>query len=147
MDSKTNIETLMQVKQFQMNAIQTIGFRGDGPQDEQKLFAALKARKVEIPHRINEHEYLIISPDGLYAAAAVSTIGIVPEGMVQITIPADGYQVFRFEEKYIGDFWDFFCNKPAQDKYNLNVDKIRFEIFKEDLQPQGVTEIYFPING
>ncbi|MCD9022634.1 effector binding domain-containing protein [Cohnella silvisoli] len=147
MEIKASIEDLMQVKKMQVDAIKAIGFRGAGPQDEEKLFANLRYRKNEISHRINDYEYLIISPHGLYVAAAVSEQGNIPAGMEQITIPADTYQVFRFDEKYIGDFWDFFCNPSAQVKYNLNVDKIRFEIFKEDLQPQGVTEIYFPTNG
>ena len=45
MNIKASIEDMMQVKKIQVNAIQAIGFRGDGPQDEQKLFSNLKERK------------------------------------------------------------------------------------------------------
>ncbi|QYR24378.1 GyrI-like domain-containing protein [Paenibacillus sp. sptzw28] len=64
--------------------------------------------------------------------------------MVGYTIQADEYAVFRFEEKHIADFWDYFCSIDNQALYNLNIEKPRFEIFNKELQPKGVTEIYFP---
>ncbi|MCC3372919.1 GyrI-like domain-containing protein [Cohnella sp. REN36] len=84
----------MQVKQIQLAAIQTIGFRGEGIQDEHKLFRQLKSRKNEIEHRIDEHAYLVISPDGLYVAAAVARFGAIPEGMESVTIPAGRIKCF-----------------------------------------------------
>ncbi|MDF2651149.1 MAG: hypothetical protein K0Q73_6954 [Paenibacillus sp.] len=147
MGVQVKMEELMQVRIVSIEAIEAIGFRGRGPEDEKKLFADLRSRMTEIQNRKDDHEYLIIGPEGLFAAAAVTNTEFIPEGMVLITIPADEYNVFRFEEKYIGDFWNYFSNPDAQAEYILDCDKIRFEIFKEELQPKGVTEIYFPVNS
>lgn len=147
MSVQVNMDEVLQVKNIQLLAIEVIGFIGNGPEDEIELFAEMKLRKDEIENRIDENEYLVITPDGLIVASAVPNVDIIPVGMVHVTIPADEYVVFRFEEKFIGDFWDHFSSPQSQAKYNLNCDKIRFEIFKEELQPKGITEIYFPTNG
>jgi predicted transcriptional regulator YdeE len=144
---QTGMEQAMQVRTIVTEPVKLVGFMSaNGPQDERMLFERLQARKSEIAGRTGEEEYLVIVPGGLIVAAPVSDITDVPEGMIGYTIEADEYVVFRFEEKFIGDFWDYFCNPANQNKYNLNIDKPRFEIFRSDLQPQGVTEIYFPTN-
>lgn len=147
MSVQVDMDEVLQVRELQLEAIELIGFKGKGPEDEQKLFANLKSRKNEIANRLDENEYLVITPTGLIVASAVSNVADVPEGMIHSTIPADKYVVFRFEEKFIGDFWRHFSNPHSQASYNLNCDKIRFEIFKEELQPEGITEIYFPTNS
>jgi predicted transcriptional regulator YdeE len=112
--------------------------------DERVLLAQLRARRAEIVNLQSEDEYLVIVPGGLLVAAPVTAIADVPEGMVGYIIQADEYVVFRFEEKHIRDFWSYFSSIDNQSLYNLNIEKPRFEIFNKELQPAGMTEIYFP---
>jgi len=139
-----NIEEFMQVRYEKREAVLVVGVKGDGPQDENRLFAELESGKNEIVNKKNENQYLVIIPNGLIVGHAVTELGSIPEGMISFVIPADEYAVCRFEEKYIGSFWGQICKVPIQTKYNLNFIKPRFEIFVEHLQPQGMTEIYIP---
>ena len=59
-------------------------------------------------------------------------------------IPEQEYEVFRFEEKHIGAFWQYLCSQENQEKYGLDIVKARYEIFNDALQPHGITEIYYP---
>lgn len=145
MTIQARIEDAFQVKRVRLDSAEIVGFKGMGLQDEHLLFEQLQARKHEIAHQISDEEYLVISPKGLVVGVRVSQVVELPEKMVHITIPADDYMIFRFEEKMIGDFWEYFSKTNNRAKYKLDCDKMRFEIFKEELQPKGMTEIYVPV--
>ncbi|UVI30854.1 effector binding domain-containing protein [Paenibacillus spongiae] len=145
MTVQINLEELIQVRTAVTEKVHLVGLKGANDYEvEKRMFAELKARNDEIPNRIGADEYLVIFGDGLLVAAQVTEFGQLPEGMTAYTLEPDEHAVFRFEEKHICAFWEYFCSPDNQAKYNLNIDKPRFEIFKESLQPAGMTEIYFP---
>lgn len=109
--------------------------------------ATLKARREEIQDQAADHNtYMVIHDNGskMTVGLLVNRVGEVPEGMVSMTLPEEEYEVFRFEEKHICSFWQFFCEQDNQKKYGVDAAKARFEIFNDGLQPNGVTEICFP---
>ncbi|MCQ6562494.1 effector binding domain-containing protein [Paenibacillus mendelii] len=145
MTVKVNLEDLIEVRTAVTEHVHLVGLRGANDYEvEKRMFAELKERIDEIPNRVGSDEYLVIFCDGLLVAAQVTEFGDLPEGMAAYTLEPDEHVVFRFEEKHICEFWDYFCSEDNQAKYNLNIAKPRFEIFKESLQPAGMTEIYFP---
>ncbi|GAA4838685.1 hypothetical protein GCM10023310_15590 [Paenibacillus vulneris] len=126
-----------------------VGVQNPLPQsyeDEKQLFARLDARKHEISGPLDENTYMLIHENGsrMTVGLRVDQPEEIPEGMVSLHLPDEEYAVFRFEEKYICSFWQFFCTPAHQKKYGLDIAKARFETFNETLQPRGITEIYFP---
>lgn len=112
------------------------------------LWDELESKLPVIENRINIGVTYEISDDRFAVAVAVTDIGRVPDGLVAISIPAGDYAVFHFEEKYIGDFWSSFCPNPEiKAKYRLNYATPRFEVFNQELQPNGYTEVYIPTNA
>lgn len=109
------------------------------------LWDQLESKLPDMDNRINEGVTYEISDDKFAVAVAVSDFGRIPEGLVAISVPAGDYAVFHFEETHIGDFWCSFCPNPEiKAKYRLNYAAPRFEVFKQDLQPNGYTEVYMP---
>lgn len=109
------------------------------------LWDQLESKLPDIDNRINEGVTYEISDDMFAVAVAVSGLGRIPEGLVAISVPAGDYAVFHFEEKYIGDFWNSTCSNPEiKAKYRLNYATPRYEVFNQDLQPNGYTEVYIP---
>ncbi len=137
----------MQVRTEKQKAVQLIGFQGYNLEDQHKLFEQMKQNFNAITTKKSENQYLVILP-GLFplVAVEVNETNDVPEGMTTYIIPEDEYVIFRFEEKYIGDFWSSICTEENQAKYNIDLSKPRYEIFTSSLQPTGVTEWYFPTN-
>ncbi|MFD0713373.1 GyrI-like domain-containing protein [Paenibacillus sp. GCM10027626] len=127
-----------------------IGLQNQLPQsyeDEQQLFAMLEARKGEIKGQILDgNTYMVIHDNGskMTVGLMVNQLEEVPEGMVSLIVPDEEYVVFSFEEKYICSFWQFFCERHNRAKYELDAVKARFETFNDSLQPNGITEIYYP---
>jgi predicted transcriptional regulator YdeE len=127
-----------------------IGLQNQLPQsyeDEQRLFATLEDRRNEIMGQtMDGNTYMVIHDNGskMTIGLMVNQPGEVPEGMVSLVLPDEEYVVFRFEEKHICSFWQYFCDQDNQKKYELDVVKARFETFNDSLQPNGITEIYYP---
>jgi predicted transcriptional regulator YdeE len=148
--SQVHMEDLWSVRRERLGNRWLIGVQNQIPQsyeDEQRLFATLKARRDEIQHQTADpNTYMVIHDDGskMTVALMVSRIGDIPEGMVSLNLPEEEYEVFRFEEKHICSFWQYFCETDHRNKYGVNAAKARFETFNDTLQPNGVTEIYYP---
>ncbi|PYI57123.1 GyrI-like domain-containing protein [Paenibacillus flagellatus] len=145
MSDAVHIRDMMEVRRTKVGAIRCVGFQGSGPADEKRLFGELEARLHDISPRRSDNPHLIVIPNGLIVAVEVDEAGPVPEGAVAFTIPEDEYIVFRFEEKYIGDFWSSICSAENRRLYPFDLDRPRFEIFAPHLQPEGMTEWYFPV--
>jgi predicted transcriptional regulator YdeE len=145
MQSNVIIHNVMQVRTSKLKAVELIGFQGNNLDDQHRLSVLLNQRVSEISSKVSDNKYLVILPGLLpLVAVEVNDTSAVPEGMVAFTIPEDEYVIFRFEEKYIGDFWSSICTEENQSKYNIDLSKPRYEIFTANLQPRGVTEWYFP---
>lgn len=142
-----NIEEMMKVRFEKRETVFVVGVKGAGPKDQKRLFEEMNTRGHEIVNKKSENIYIVTGLHGLIIAHEVSEFGTVPEGMVSFTIPADEYAICFFEEKYIGSFWSQLHKDPVKSKYNLSMEKPRYEILAEHLQPIGVTEIYVPTNG
>ncbi|WP_082053511.1 GyrI-like domain-containing protein [Gordoniibacillus kamchatkensis] len=145
-----NMETLWTIRTEQFKERSFIGLQNPLPQsyeDEQRLFATLAARRNEIMGQtLDGNTYMVIHDNGskMTVGLMVTQLGEIPDGMVSLNLPDEEYVVFRFEEKHICSFWQFFCDRENQKKYELDVVKARFETFNDSLQPNGITEIYFP---
>jgi predicted transcriptional regulator YdeE len=145
-----NMEELWTTRSEQYGMRLIIGVQNQLPQsyeDEQHLFATLKARKNEIRDQtMDGNTYMVIHDNGskMTVGLMVNFIREVPEGMVSLTLPEEEYEIFRFDEKHICSFWQYFCVQDNQKKYELDVVKARYETFNDSLQPHGITEIYFP---
>lgn len=145
-----NMEELWIVRRERFGKRILIGVQNLLPQsyeDEKHLFATLDDRKDEIQDQIMDNNtYMVIHDHGtkMTVGVFVSHIQEVPEGMVSLTLPEEEYEVFRFEEKHICSFWQFFCDQDHQKKYGLDAVKARYETFNDTLQPNGMTEIYYP---
>lgn len=145
-----DMEQLWTIRSEQFKERFLIGLQNLLPQsyeDEQKLFAKLAARKNEIMEQtLDANTYMAIHDNGskMTVGLMVNELGEVPEGMVSLVIPDEEYIVFRFEVKHICSFWQFFCEEGNQKKYEVDVVKARYETFNDSLQPNGMTEIYFP---
>jgi predicted transcriptional regulator YdeE len=148
--SAINIEELWTTRTEEYGRRQFVGVRNRLPQsyeDEQRLFATLQIRKEEIADRSTDgNMYMIIHDNGsnMTVAFRVDRIADLPQDMVSLELPEEEYVVFRFEEKHICSFWEYFCDVNHQQKYGVDVVKARYETFNEVLQPNGMTEIYFP---
>lgn len=148
MVEKVSIHERMQVRTAILGPTRLIGVKGNVLEDQHDLFKEMKLRMNEIKARTNDHAYLVILPRVVpFVALEVTETDEVPQGMVAHSIPEEEYAVFRFEEKDIGDFWDSICSQENQARYNIDLSKPRFEIFLPDLQPQGMTEWYIPVNS
>ncbi|WP_338554241.1 effector binding domain-containing protein [Paenibacillus sp. KS-LC4] len=145
MQENVNIQNVMQVRVAKLESVKLIGFQGEHLDDQHKLFAQMDARAKEISQKKNGNQYLVILP-GLIpiVAVEVNDTSDVLEGMTAYTIPEDEYVIFKFEEKYIGDFWSSICTEENQSKYNIDLSKPRYEVFTHSLQLAGVTEWYIP---
>lgn len=145
-----NMEELWTTRRERYGTRLIIGVQNQLPQsyeDEQHLFATLKARKNEIlDQTMDGNTFMVIHDNGtkMTVGLMVNHIREVPEGMVTLILPEEEYEVFRFEEKYICSFWQYFCDQDNQKKYKLDVAKARYETFNDSLQPHGITEIYYP---
>lgn len=112
-----NMEDLWSVRRERLGNRWLIGVQNQLPQsyeDEQHLFATLKARREGIQHQTADpNTYMVIHDNGskMTVGLLVNRVGEVPEGMVSLTLPEEEYEVFRFEEKHICSFWQFFANK------------------------------------
>lgn len=146
MKDNVTIQDVMQVRNAKrLEAINLIGFKGDDLDDQHRLFALMDEMVGEINTQKSDNQYLVILPGLLpFVGVEVNETSDVPDGMTTYSIPEDEYVIFRFEEKYIGDFWNSICTKENQTKYHIDLSKPRYEIFKLDLQPTGVTEWYIP---
>lgn len=147
MQGNVNIQNVMQVRIAKLEAIKLIGFQGDNLDDQHRLFSQMDEKLREITKMKSAYQYLVILP-GFFPLVAVEVYETtdVPEGMTAYTIPEDEYVIFRFEEKYIGDFWNSICTEENQSKYNIDLSKPRYEVFTPSLQPTGITEWYIPTN-
>jgi len=109
-----NMEDLWTTRTERFGTRQIIGVQNQLPQsyeDEQDLFAMLKARKNEIlDQTMDGNTYMVIHDNGskMTVGIMVNYIREVPEGMVSLTLPEEKYEVFRFEEKHICSFWQYF---------------------------------------
>jgi predicted transcriptional regulator YdeE len=127
-----------------------VGLQNQLPQsyeDEQQLFTTLEARKNEIMGQtMDGNTYMVIHDNGskMTVGLSVNQLGEVPDDMVSLILPDEEYVVFRFEENHICSFWQYFCDQNNQKKYQLDTVKARFETFNDSLQPNGITEIYYP---
>lgn len=145
-----NMENLWTTRTERLGNRLLIGLQNQLPQsyeEEQQLFATLEARRSEIQNLTKDHNtYMVIHDDGsrMTVARMVSRVSDVPAGMVSLALPEEEYEVFRFEEKYICTFWQYFCDHEHQKNYGINTVKARFETFNDTLQPNGITEIYYP---
>lgn len=138
----------IRTQQFRKRFI--VGIQNQLPQsyeDEQIQFATLEAKTKEIKEQnFDGNTYMVIHDNGtkMTVGLMVTQVVEIPEGMVSLVLPEEDYVIFRFEEKHICSFWEYFCNQENQRKYGLDVIKARFETFNDSLQPLGFTEIYFP---
>lgn len=145
-----NMEELWTIRRGKEGKRLFVGVQNQLPQsheDEQRLFATLEARKEEIKNQVMDgNTYMIIHDNGtrMTVAYKINCLDLIPEGMVSLMLPEEEYEVFRFEEKHICSFWQYFCDPHHQQKYGVDVVKARFETFNDMLQPHGITEIYFP---
>jgi predicted transcriptional regulator YdeE len=150
MTTQLNMEEVWTTRSEKLGNRMFVGVQNQLPQtyeDEIRLFELIDLRKEEIKDHIHdENTYMIIHEEGskMTVAVRVNECKDIPDGMVLLSLPEESYQVFRFEEKYICDFWKYFCELENQNKYNLSTVKARFETFNSSLQPNGITEIYFP---
>ncbi|MNZ60871.1 Bacterial transcription activator, effector binding domain [compost metagenome] len=145
MQGNVNIQNVMQVRIARLEAVKLIGFQGESLDDQHRLFTQMDERANAISQKKSENQYLVILP-GLIplVAVEVNETSDMLEGMTAYTIPEDEYVIFKFEEKYIGDFWSSICTEENQAKYNIDLSKPRYEVFTPSLQPTGVTEWYIP---
>jgi len=136
------LDDILQVRSGKRGSLQLIGFQGESLEDERKVFDQLKQSINEIAARI---QYLVILP-GIKPLTAVERIETddVQEGMTSFTIPEDDYVIFRFEEKFIGAFWNNICTRENQAKYRIDLSKPRYEIFTPELHSSGMVEWYIP---
>ena len=140
------MQDILQVRNVKLDEVKLIGFMGDNLDDQHRLFVLMDEKIEQINSRNSDNQFLVILP-GLLPLVAVEvkeTIN-VPDGMTEFNIPEDDYVIFRFEEKYISDFWESICTIENQTKYNIDFSKPRYEIFTQDLQSTGFTEWYIPI--
>jgi predicted transcriptional regulator YdeE len=142
----TILNDFARVRTCKLEAITLVGFKGGSLDDEDALFDLLNARVGEISDKKHEHQYMVVEGNkpAPVVAVEVTEIELVPEGMISYTIPKGEYVVFSFEAKFIGDFWEQVCSQENQDKYNINLSKPRFEIFKAELQDNKKIEWYIP---
>ena len=140
------MQNVLQVSNVKLDEVKLIGFMGDNLDDQHRLFVLMDERIEQINSRKSDNHFFVILP-GLLPLVAVEVKEAinVPNGMTAFHIPEDEYVIFRFEEKYIGDFWDSICSIENQTKYNIDLSKPRYEMFKPDLQSTGFTEWYIPI--
>lgn len=137
------LEEKMQIETVWFDRLDVVGYPGKGPGDEPRMFEHLAEGRDKIANRSDDNTYLVMNTGPLTAAVAVSEVGAIPEGFVHLTIGAGEYVRFRFEEQYVGRFWDFWCgNRSAQVKYNVDHGKQKFEIFNEELKKAGLVEYY-----
>lgn len=147
---QTDIEVQWTIRTAQIPKMLLIGVQNSLPQsyeDEQKMFASIDSRKEEIKGRVQDlHTYMVIHDHGskMTVGLRVDQPDEIPGEMVSLVVPEEEYVIFRFEEKHICLFWEFFCDPENQQKYGVDVGKARFETFNDSLQPNGITEIYFP---
>lgn len=135
----------MQIRTAKLEAVKLIGFKGVSLDDQHRLFTLMEEMMGQIIARKSDNQYLVILPGLLpLVAVEVNEINHVPDGMTAFLIPEDEYVIFRFEEKYIGDFWDSICTIDNQTRYNIDLSKPRYEIFTSNLQSSGFTEWYIP---
>ncbi|MFD0712980.1 hypothetical protein [Paenibacillus sp. GCM10027626] len=137
-----SLDHFLQVRSAKLSSFQLIGFQGEKLEDERKVFDQLKQSINEIA---TMNQYLVILP-GIKPLAAVEVIETddVPQGMMSYTIPEDEYVIFRFEKKFIGEFWINICTRENQAKYQIDLSKPRYEIFTPVLQSTGMVEWYIP---
>jgi hypothetical protein len=129
-----------------LEKITLVGFQGESMDDEKQLFARLHARMNELPARLKDHPYLVVSgkfPVPL-VAVEVSDSAHVPEGMTALTLPKGEYVAFAFPRQHVGDFWANVCTSENQAKYKIDLSKPRFEMFTSALQDAGRVEWYIP---
>ncbi|WP_159880983.1 GyrI-like domain-containing protein [Paenibacillus puerhi] len=146
MSKEITIQDFIEARIEKRKSIPLIGLRGSSPEEDNKLFRELSARKNEIQARKNGHEYLVVGCDRIVVGVEVTEDSFIPEGMVSFIIPADDYVVLRFEERYIGEFWNAICKEENLIAYGIDLGKPRYEIFTDLLQPRGITEWYFSHN-
>jgi Bacterial transcription activator, effector binding domain. len=140
------MQDVLQVRTVKLDEVKLIGFTGDNLDDQHRLFVLMDEKIEQINTRISDNHFLVILPEliTLVAVEVKETIN-VPNGMTAFLIPEDDYVIFKFEEKYVSDFWESICTIENQTKYNIDLSKPRYEIFKPDLQSNGFTEWYIPI--
>ncbi|UVI33189.1 GyrI-like domain-containing protein [Paenibacillus spongiae] len=140
-----SIEQFTQVRSEKLESVPLMGFLGEILADERQLFDRLKQSIDMLFSNRSVDQYLVILP-GLRPLAAIEAVDsqTVPEGMTLFTIPEDNYVIFRFEEKFVGDFWNTVCTSENQAKYRIDLSKPRFERFTAMLQSIGITEWYIP---
>ncbi|XEC97743.1 effector binding domain-containing protein [Paenibacillus tarimensis] len=136
------MDNFVQTRVAKLRSVELVGFQGENLEDEHKLFDQLKQSISDIK---TKNQFLVILP-GIRPLVAVeaSEQGHVPEGMTSYTIPEDEYVIFRFEKKYVVEFWSKICTEENQAKYNIDLSKPRYEIFTPDLLPTGELEWYIP---
>ncbi|MDF2653310.1 MAG: AraC family transcriptional regulator [Paenibacillus sp.] len=144
-----DLQNEIKVRMENLSELHFVGIRVSPPGHDvaaiKALWDQLESKLPDIENRINEGVTYEISDDKFAVAVAVSGFGRIPEELVAISVPAGDYAVFHFEEKYIGDFWSSFCPNPQiKAKYRLNYVTPRFEVFNQELQPNGYTEVYIP---
>jgi hypothetical protein len=141
------MQDLLQVRNVKLDEVKLVGIMGDNLDDQHRLFVLIDEKIGQINSRKSDNLFLVILPGLLpLVAVEVDETNSIPDGMTAFLVPEDDYVIFRFEEKYISDFWESICTIENQRKYNIDLSKPRYEIFKPELQSIGFTEWYIPIN-
>ncbi|WHX50951.1 GyrI-like domain-containing protein [Paenibacillus woosongensis] len=143
-----NLNEIVETYNCKRKAFILIGFSGQSMEEEKHLFRKLNERMNEITNSTNKLQYLVVS--GKYptpfVGAEVTDSQNVPEGMNALTIPAEEYVAFKFKKEHVGDFWENVCTIDNQERYQIDLSKPRFEIFKPDQQNTELLEWFIPTN-
>lgn len=135
------MDSYVQTRIVKLQSLQLVGFQGEDLEEESKLFDKLE----QFIHSRKLDQYLVILP-GIKPLAAVKfgDLGDIAVGMTTYALPTDEYVMFQFNNQYVGKFWGDVCTDENQIKYNIDLSKPRFEVFRSDLQNKGTVEWYIP---